>query len=151
MTGSVVVLNADLQILHKVSLEHSIKMIVRGEAEVHEAADEFIGTFIKPISVRLLKYVVTTWRYKRQPKWSKSGVLRRDSYRCAFCSGKATTIDHIIPRSQGGKNSWKNTIAACLPCNNRKADRTPSQAHMPLLFAAKVPDWTDLYKKDNFV
>ncbi len=147
MTGSVIVLNADLQILHKVSIQHAIRMIVRGVAEVHEAADELMGIFLKPISVRLLKYVVTTWRYQRQPKWSKNGVLRRDNYKCAFCSGKATTIDHIVPRSQGGKNSWKNTIAACSPCNNKKADRTPDQAKMPLLFAAKVPEWTDLYNR----
>jgi len=147
MTGSVVVLNADLQILHTVSLNHAIRMICRNVAEVHEAADEFIGAFIRPISVRLLKYVVTTWRYQRQPKWSKSGVLRRDDFTCAFCSGKATTIDHIVPRSHGGKNTWKNTISACSPCNNKKADRTPEQAKMPLRFAAKVPEWTDLYKK----
>lgn len=146
MNGNVTVLNADLTVLHTVSLNHAIRMMVRGVAELHESADEFIGTYIRPVSVRLVKYVVTTWRYQRQPKWSKNGVLRRDNFRCAFCSGKAATIDHIKPRSRGGKNTWKNTIAACSPCNNKKADRTPEQANMPLLFAAKVPDWTDLYK-----
>jgi hypothetical protein len=145
---NVTVLNADLTVLHTVSLNHAVRMIVRGVAEVHEAADEFIGVFIRPISVRLLKYVVTTWRYQRQPKWSKSGVLRRDGYLCAFCgSGKATTIDHIIPRAHGGKNTWKNTVAACSPCNNKKRDRTPEQAGMPLLIKPRVPEWTDLYKK----
>jgi hypothetical protein len=147
MAGSVMVLNADLTHLHTVSVQHAVRMIVRGVAEVHEAADEFIGTFIRPISVRLLKYVVTTWRYQRQPKWSKSGVLRRDKYICAFCGGKATTIDHIMPRSQGGKNSWKNTIAACSPCNNNKADRTPEQAKMPLMFKPRIPEWSDFYRK----
>jgi 5-methylcytosine-specific restriction endonuclease McrA len=147
MSGSVTVLNADYEILHTVSLNHAIRMIVRGVAEVHEAADEFIGVFIRPVSVRLLKYVVTTWRYQRQPKWSKAGVLKRDRFECAFCGGKASTIDHIIPRSRGGKNTWKNTIAACSPCNNKKRDRTPQEASMTLRFAAKVPDWTDLYQK----
>lgn len=144
---SVTVLNADLTVLHTVSLNHAIRMIVRNVAEVHEAADEFMGMFLRPISVRLLKYVVTTWRYQRQPKWSKPGVLRRDDYKCAFCSGKATTIDHILPRAHGGKNGWKNTVAACSPCNNKKRDRTPEQANMPLLFKPRVPEWTDLYKK----
>jgi len=147
MSGNVTVLNADLQVLHTVSLNHAIRMIVRGVAEVHEAADELIGVFIRPISVRLLRYVVTTWRYQRQPKWSKSGVLRRDKYVCAFCNGRANTIDHVIPRSKGGKNSWKNTVAACSPCNNKKRDRTPDEARMPLLFAPRVPEWTDLYNR----
>lgn len=147
MSKTVTVLNADLQILHSVSVQHAIRMIVRGVAEVHEAADDFMGSFIRPVSVRLLKYVVTTWRYQRQPKWSKSGVLRRDNFTCAFCMNKATTIDHIIPRSHGGKNTWKNTISACSPCNNKKADRTPEQAKMPLKFSPKVPEWTDLYFK----
>jgi HNH endonuclease len=145
MSLKVMVLNADLELLHSVSVEHAIRMIVRGVAEVHEAADEFIGVFIRPISVRLLKYVVTTWRYQRQPKWSKSGVLRRDNFVCAFCGGKATTIDHVMPRSKGGKNTWKNTVSACSPCNNKKRDRTPAEANMPLIFAPKVPEWSDLF------
>lgn len=148
MSGSVTVLNADLEVLHTVTLNHAIRMVVRGVAEIHESADEMIGIFIRPISVRLLRYVVTKWRYQRQPKWSKSGVLRRDNFTCAFCSSKATTIDHVIPRAQGGKNTWKNTIAACSPCNNKKRDRTPTQANMPLLFPTRVPDWSDLYKKN---
>lgn len=144
---SVKVYNADgYELLHQVSLEHSIRMIVRGVAEVLEAADEFLGTFIKPISVKLVKYVFTSWRYQRQPKWSKAGVLRRDSHICAFCSSKATTIDHVIPRSKGGKNVWKNTVAACSPCNNKKRDRTPDEANMPLRFKPRIPQWEDLYK-----
>ncbi len=147
MSGSVTVLNADYQVLHTVSLNHAIRMIVRGVAEVHESADELIGVFIRPISVRLLKYVVTTWRYQRQPKWSKAGVLRRDKFTCTFCSGRASTIDHVIPRAQGGKNTWKNTVAACSPCNNKKRDRTPEQAGMVMKIIPKIPDWTDLYRQ----
>lgn len=141
------VLNADLEPLHTVSLNHAIRMIVRGVAEVHQASEEFIGTFIRPVSVRLLKYVVTTWRYKRPPKWSKAGVLRRDRYVCAFCSGKATTIDHVIPRSRGGKNLWSNTVAACSPCNNKKRDRTPEEARMPMNIVPETPKWSDLYTR----
>lgn len=147
MSTFVTVLNADYEVLHTVSLNHAIRMIVRGVAEIHEAADEFIGVFIRPISVRLLKYVVTTWRYQRQPKWSKSGVLKRDKYICAFCAGKANTIDHVLPRSKGGKNSWTNTVAACSPCNNKKRDRTPEEAKMPLAFIPQVPKWTELYQR----
>ncbi len=145
--SNVIVLNADYEVLHTVSLNHAIKMIVRGVAEIHEAGDEFIGIFIRPISVRLLKYINTTWRYQRPPKWSKAGVLRRDGYTCAFCTKKASTIDHVLPRSKGGLNTWKNTVAACSPCNNKKRDRTPEEAGMPLMFAPKVPQWSMLYKQ----
>lgn len=145
--SSVTVLNADYEVLHTVSLNHAIRMIVRGVAEVHEAADEFIGVFIRPVSVRLLKYVVTTWRYQRSPKWSKAGVLRRDNYVCAFCGKRATTIDHVIPRSKGGLNSWKNTVAACSPCNNKKRDRTPTEAGMPMRIVPDVPQWSALYRR----
>jgi 5-methylcytosine-specific restriction endonuclease McrA len=148
MTGNVTVYNADgVTVLHTVTIQHAVRMIVRGVAEVLEESDQLIGNFIRPISVRLLKYIPLKWRYQRQPKWSKSGVLKRDRYICTFCGGKAATIDHVLPRSQGGKNSWKNTIAACSPCNNKKADRTPEQAHMPLRFFPRVPDWSDLYNK----
>jgi 5-methylcytosine-specific restriction endonuclease McrA len=52
---------------------------------------------------------------------------------------RALTIDHIVPASRGGPLSWMNTVAACRDCNSRKADRTPDEARMPLLFAPFVP------------
>lgn len=145
MSGNVAVYNADLTLLHRVSLGHAIRMIVREVAEVHEAADEFFGPFLRPISVRLLKYVVPKWRFAKSPKWSKGAVIRRDKGRCVFCLGKASTIDHIMPRSRGGKNTWKNCVASCSPCNNKKSDRTPEEAGMPLKFQPIVPTWEMLY------
>lgn len=144
--GGVIVFNADLGVLHTVSLKHSIRMILRGVAEIHEASDEFFGDFIKPISIRLVRYVNTVWRYNKSPKWSKNGVLLRDKHTCAFCSGKADTIDHVKPRAQGGTNRWDNTVAACSPCNNRKGNRTPEEAGMKLFVTPKVPRWSDLYR-----
>lgn len=146
MAGGVLVLNADLGVLHTVSLRHAIRMLIREVAEVHEAADELFGDFIKPVSIRLVRYVNTVWRYNKSPKWSKNGVLLRDKHSCAFCAGKADTIDHVKPRAQGGTNRWDNTVAACSPCNNRKGNRTPEEAGMKLLITPKVPRWSDLYR-----
>lgn len=144
--AGVVVLNADLVPLHSVSLQHAVRMLLRQVAEVHEDAGEFFGDFIKPKSIRLVKYISTVWRYNKTPKWSKNGVMARDKHSCAFCGGKATTIDHVIPRSRGGTNRWDNTVAACSPCNGKKGNRTPEEAGMKLLVTPKMPRWSDLYR-----
>src|SRR5690349_21762442 len=125
---AVLVLNADLGPLHRVSLRHAIRMLFREVAVVHEAEpDRLIGVYPVPRVLRLVSYVVTRWRYGHVgPAWSRGGVLTRDGHRCAYCGGTgATTVDHVLPRSRGGRDSWKNTVAACGACNHRKGDRTP--------------------------
>lgn len=67
-------------------------------------------------------------------------ILRRDDYLCGYCGGKATTVDHVIPKARRGSNTWGNLVAACAVCNGRKACRTPEQADMPLLHAPYVYD-----------
>src|SRR5262249_9025127 len=62
-----------------------------------------------------------------------------DGRRCGYCGGPATTIDHILPRSRGGKNHWLNTVAACCGCNQRKGDRTPAEAGLRLRFEPPTP------------
>lgn len=144
----VLVINADLGPLHRVSLRHAIRMLCRRVAEVHEAEpDRLIGVYPLPKVVRLVQYVVTKWRYTAGPAWSRSGVLNRDGHRCGYCPGVATTVDHILPRSRGGKNSWLNTIAACGGCNQRKGDRTPAEAGMRLRFKATAPTWAALAQR----
>ena len=60
-------------------------------------------------------------------------VLRRDGHRCQYCgSAERLTLDHVLPRSRGGKDAWENLVAACTPCNNKKSNRTPEEAGMPL-------------------
>jgi len=77
------------------------------------------------------------------PSFSKPKVIRRDRHTCAYCGDahqmRDLTVDHIVPASRGGPLSWMNTVAACRACNARKADRTPEEARMPLLFTPYVP------------
>jgi 5-methylcytosine-specific restriction endonuclease McrA len=103
-----------------------------------------MGVFPMPRVVRLIHYVVTRWRYHSGPGWSRGGVLARDRRRCGYCGAHATTIDHVLPRSRGGRNSWLNTVAACGGCNQRKSDRTPAEAGMPLRITPAVPSWAAL-------
>jgi len=70
-------------------------------------------------------------------------LFRRDQYICAYCGDEFTpaklTRDHIHPQSRGGRNGWMNVVSACKPCNVRKDNKTPEEAHMPLLFVPYVP------------
>ena len=140
---AVLVLNADFGPLHRVSLRHAIRMLFREVAVVHEAEpDRVIGVFPMPTVVRLVNYVVTRWRYTSGPSWSRRGLMARDKRRCGYCGNHATTVDHVVPRSRGGKDTWLNTVAACANCNHRKGNRTPAEAHMPLRVKPHVPAWS---------
>ena len=142
---AVLVLNADLGPLHRVSLRHAIRMLCREVAVVHEAEPDIrIGIFPRPRVLRLVSYVVTKWRYTAGPAWSRPGVLNRDGRRCGYCGRTATTVDHIHPVSRGGRDTWLNTVAACDGCNQRKGDRTPAEAGMALRTTPAAPSWASL-------
>jgi 5-methylcytosine-specific restriction endonuclease McrA len=145
--NGVLVLNADLGPLHRVSLQHAVRMLLRQVAEVHEAVpDRLIGVYPVPRVVRLVRYVVTRWRFGAGPGWSRAGVRARDGPRCAYCGGHASTVDHVVPRSRGGRNTWLNTVAACGSCNQRKDDRTPEEAGMVLRVHPTAPSWAALVR-----
>lgn len=143
---AVLVLNADLGPLHRVSLRHAIRMLCRGVAEIHESEPDIrFGAWPRPLAVKLIHYVVTKWRYTAGPAWSRAGVIRRDKGRCGYCGADCgKTVDHIVPTSRGGKNTWANTIACCDPCNQRKGNSTLVEARMKLLFKPTQPTWSDL-------
>jgi 5-methylcytosine-specific restriction endonuclease McrA len=64
---------------------------------------------------------------------TRRNVLRRDGHRCQYCGGhERLTLDHVLPKSRGGLDTWDNLVAACVPCNNKKGNRTPEEAQMAL-------------------
>lgn len=139
----VLVLNADMEPLQRVSLRHAIRMLVRMVAEVHEAEpDRQLGVFPMPTAVRLIAYVFPKWQHAKGPAWSKRAVLRRDGHVCGYCGRRGDTVDHIVPQSRGGRNTWTNTVAACDRCNQRKANRTPAEAGMVLRTPPTAPSWS---------
>lgn len=137
MDTHVLVLNASYEPLQRVSLHHAIKMLVR-EVAVIEESDGMFGSYPRPLVLRLVRYVVTRWIHRRKQICTKAAIRARDRM-CAYCGGLAETVDHIIPRSRGGDLSWENAVAACLKCNNRKANRTPAEAGMELLLTPGLP------------
>ncbi len=138
MDGYVLVLNASYEPLQRVSLQHAIKMLVREVAVVEEEAGGTFGPFPVPKVLRLVRYVVTRWMHRRSGLCTKTAIKARDK-KCAYCGGRAETVDHVIPRSRGGTLTWDNAVAACQRCNHRKANRTPEEAGMALLLVPGRP------------
>jgi 5-methylcytosine-specific restriction endonuclease McrA len=134
VNNPVLVLNQSYEPLNICQARRAIALVMSGKAEMledglgylHTAQDQF------PIpSVIKLEYIVRRPRTER--KLTRIGVFQRDGYVCQYC-GKATqlTIDHVIPRFQGGVHSWDNVVTCCSTCNRRKAGETPEQAGMKL-------------------
>lgn len=143
-TISVSVLNASYEPLGNTRLPRAMALVLRGDAVIEEADPERQvhhknGSHPWPLIIRLLRYIKVPMRYA-EAAWTKAGVLKRDGHRCGYCTKRAgTTVDHILPQSRGGGNTWENTIACCQPCNSKKDDLTPEEARMPLLFTPTVP------------
>lgn len=137
------VLNASYEPLAVVSVRRAVILVLTEKAVLEHADDERVFRSASrqlpmPLVVRLLKFVRVP--YRRRLPWSRRGVLDRDGHRCAYCAGKATTIDHLVPVSRGGEaRSWLNTVSACVPCNQAKANRTPPEAGMRLLAEPHEP------------
>lgn len=110
--------------------------------------------FVQAVRQRLrVPEVITLTEFDRLPSaavtFSRRNVFKRDRYTCQYCNeqpgGDELTIDHVVPRAQGGESSWTNCVLACLDCNSRKADRTPTEAKMMLRKAPIRPTWRPLY------
>ena len=95
--------------------------------------------FVQAIRFRIrVPEVITLTEYDRLPSaavtFSRRNIFKRDRYVCQYCGGQPgseeLTIDHVVPRAQGGESRWDNCVLSCVDCNHRKADRTPVQAAM---------------------
>jgi 5-methylcytosine-specific restriction endonuclease McrA len=130
------VLNASFEPLSTVMSRRAVVLVMRDKAVVEQAHPRLRVRAAQidlpvPQVIRLCRYVRVPFR--QRAAWSRRGVLIRDRHRCAYCGRRATTVDHLLPRSRGGGDTWLNTVAACAEDNHRKADRTPAQAGMRLL------------------
>jgi 5-methylcytosine-specific restriction endonuclease McrA len=140
---SVLVLNVTYEALGIVDFRRAIRLVFTGKAEVVEArAGELRSASLAmrlPSIVRML-YLIR--RQRGRAASTRKRVLMRDGYRCAYCGiagGRAMTIDHVRPRSRGGKSTWENLVCACVACNHRKGSRTPDEAGMPLRIVPREP------------
>lgn len=116
-------LNGDYTPLKVISRPKAIRLVVNDKVTMVETGDRFIRagnlSIPEPKVVALHKYIHVP---RKENTVSRRAVLFRDKNTCVYCGGHATTIDHIIPRSKGGKHDWSNVVAACKPCNSKKSD-----------------------------
>ncbi len=134
MMDRVLVLNSDYTPLNVTTIRRGFILVIKGKAEVlREDTQKIvttIGEFVRPLVIRLLNYV----RFTSSPlKLNRKRLYRRDDGQCVYCgSKKGLTIDHVLPKSRGGKNTWSNLVTCCSPCNIKKGNRTPEEAGMKL-------------------
>nr|MBN1229145.1 HNH endonuclease [Anaerolineae bacterium] len=136
MNQPVLVLNANYEPLNICSTRRAVGLMMDGKAILLANGREPIRTAVSSYprpSVVLLAYMVA--RPRRRVKLCKIEVFRRDQYTCLYCGrhAKTLTVDHIVPKHQGGTHSWENLASACPACNRKKGGRTPEEANMPLL------------------
>lgn len=133
--NNVLVLNADFSPLNITTLHRGFVLVDKGKAEIVKKGENDIittvGNFVRPIIIRLLNYI------KYRPtnlKVSRKRIFKRDKSTCQYCgSKKHLTIDHVLPRSRGGGNTWTNLVTCCSGCNVYKGNRTPKEANMRLM------------------
>jgi 5-methylcytosine-specific restriction endonuclease McrA len=114
-----------------------------------ELGEESLATVSRRIRV---PRIVVLQAYDRVPvgriRFSRHNIFVRDDHRCQYCNEKLArrqlNLDHVVPRSRGGKTNWENVVASCIPCNFKKGGRTPQEAGMRLIRQPKKPRWADL-------
>lgn len=136
------VLNAGYEPLAVVSFKRALMLVLNKKATVLAAtSDQLVRSATDEFA---LPSVILLQRYVRIPSSrmipvTRRGVLRRDGHRCAYCGRSANTIDHVQPRSRGGRDTWENLVAACLKCNNKKSDKTLDELGWQLSFVPRMP------------
>ncbi|MCI0714708.1 MAG: HNH endonuclease [Chlorobi bacterium] len=119
------------------NVQRAVVLMFLGKAELIASKDSKKVSSVRismpfPTIVRLRVYIKVPYK---KIVLSRKNILRRDSHRCQYCnrSDVPLTIDHIIPKSKGGDDTWENLAAACVKCNNKKGDRSPGDANMSLI------------------
>jgi 5-methylcytosine-specific restriction endonuclease McrA len=149
----ILVLNADYTPLTITPLKRAFRLVYKGKAEIVSSKGEGICTdkkdYDRPSIIRLNKYV--KFPYKKVTL-SRFNIYKRDEYKCGYCGSKdSLTLDHVIPKSKGGPNSWKNLITCCMKCNVTKGDKSLEESGMVLLHKPFTPSYLFFLKKlDKF-
>lgn len=140
-------LNASYEPMKVVSWQKALILLFQDKVEILEFHSLFArsvrSSFQIPSVIRLKTYVRP--KANLAVRFSRENVYIRDNFTCQYCALKhpikQLTLDHVIPASHKGPKNWTNVVTACRSCNQRKANRTPDKANMPLLKEPRMPDW----------
>lgn len=148
MSALVLVLNLNYEPINVCNLQRAIGLMVsrraslvsNGRGEIHSAS-----TVLPIPSVIRLENLVH--RPRPRVKLTRREIFRRDNYTCQYCGKNigSLTVDHIVPRHLGGRETWTNLVTACCTCNHRKGGHTLADAQMRLLRPPKEPPASNLY------
>lgn len=142
--ANVLVLNASYEPLNITSWRRAIVLLLKGKAEQIEHNGVYLlPDFPLPTVIRLRYYVRVP--YKDIPL-TRRNIMHRDGHSCQYCGylGDDLTLDHVLPRSRGGGDTWENLVTACVRCNVKKGSRTPKEANMTLRYLPRKP-YSGLY------
>ncbi len=140
ISRKVLLLNASYEPMNLVTAPKALTLVWRRVAETLELDHGYLihtprFAFEVPSVIRLTHYIDVRSRQNRVT--NRHRIFARDHYKCQYCGHRGTafdlTLDHILPKSRGGRTLAENLVTACQPCNNRKGNRTPEEARMPML------------------
>jgi 5-methylcytosine-specific restriction endonuclease McrA len=135
------VLNATFEPLCVVPSRRALMLLLDEKAEMLHPTDRVFRservTLAEPSVVRLRHYVKVP--YHARIALNRRAVFARDGHRCQYCGAAAENIDHVVPRSRGGRHAWDNVVASCRPCNARKRDHLLEDSGMKLRRPPAVP------------
>jgi len=144
LNGRVLVLNQSYEPITVCSPQKAMVMLFLTKAEMVAANDGKVirtinNAYPLPSVIRLSNYIRVPYK---KIVLTRRNILRRDNNQCQYCGSKKylLTIDHIIPKSRGGEDSWENLVAACVNCNNKKGNQTPEEAGMALIHKPMKPN-----------
>ncbi|AFY36678.1 HNH endonuclease [[Leptolyngbya] sp. PCC 7376] len=142
--GKVLVLNASYEPLNITSWRRAVVLLLKDKAESLEHNGRVVHrNFPLPTVIRLRQYIKIPYR---EIPLTRKNILERDRQTCQYClkRGEQLTLDHILPKSRGGADSWENLVTACMRCNVHKGNRTPKEAEMSLNTKPRKP-YSSLY------
>ncbi|MDZ7269213.1 MAG: HNH endonuclease [candidate division KSB1 bacterium] len=149
----VLILNQNYEPMSVITAKKAIVLIVLGKAEIIERHPLWEVRSVRsslpfPSIVRLITYIHIP---RKRVILSRKNIIKRDNGRCQYCgtTQRPLTVDHVVPKNRGGEDSWENLVCACVACNNRKGNRTPEEARMPMLRKPQRPN--QLYFIQHFI
>jgi 5-methylcytosine-specific restriction endonuclease McrA len=169
---SVLVLNRSWIAINVANARRAISLVYQGYAkvvspedfstydfddwrELSKAADDYCIHAVN-FKIKIPEVIVLTvfnGIHRRDIKFSRRNIFERDKNSCQYCGAKLKkwelTLDHVVPRSMGGRSTWENLVLACIPCNVKKRNRTPDEAEMPLIRRPRKPRWIP-YSAEGF-